>query len=67
MSCATLARSEFERRLANCRTDGVSWRSGARGLQGAAQDPLLARLAGETADSPPAPAGSATQPKTYKK
>jgi hypothetical protein len=42
------------RRLANCRTDGVSRRSGARGLQGTAQDPSLARPAGETAGSPPA-------------
>ncbi len=47
----------FERRLANCWTDGVSWRSGTRGLQGTEQDPSLARLAGETADSPPASAG----------
>ncbi|WP_231550550.1 hypothetical protein, partial [Chitinibacter sp. ZOR0017] len=47
------------RRLAKRWTDGVSRRSGARGLLGAKQDSPLARPAGETAGSPPAPAGHA--------
>jgi len=38
LSCATLARSEFERRLAKRWTDGVSQRSGALGLLGVGQD-----------------------------
>jgi hypothetical protein len=42
------------RRLANCRTDGVSHRSGAQGLLGVGQDQPLTRPAGETAGSPPA-------------
>ncbi|QLI82763.1 hypothetical protein HZU75_15230 [Chitinibacter fontanus] len=57
-----LSRSLFElrdgsaqrvlRRLANCRTDGVSRRSGAQGLLGVGQDPPLTRPAGETAGLP---------------
>ncbi|WP_231550538.1 hypothetical protein, partial [Chitinibacter sp. ZOR0017] len=59
LSVATLAQREFPHRLAERWTDGVSRRSGARGMQGAEQDPPLARLAGETAGLPPAPAGYA--------
>ena len=47
------------RRLAVAFSSGNSRRSGARGLLGAKQDSPLTRLAGETAGSPPAPAGHA--------
>ncbi len=48
------------RRLANCRTDGVSRRSGAQGLLGVGQDQPLTRPAGETAGSPPAQQANTT-------